>query len=287
MNVLPLASDSMGVRSQSTFVETKDIRIIIDPGVALGPSRYGLSPHPLEFEKLEELTQVIKNYMKISDVLLITHYHYDHFMPGEPELHRNKILLIKHPKENINYSQQNRSRDFLEEIDELPKKIKYADGKEFNFNKTIVRFSDAVWHGPEKSKVGKVVMVSVYDGNEKLVYGSDAQGPLTDRQVNWIIKEDPDIVILDGPPTIFIGWRMGKWILDKSIENEIKILEKTKVKTMILDHHLVRDLHYKEKIKPVIEKARKLNKNLITAAELAGKTPNFLEARRKELYEKY
>ena len=46
MKIKPVASDSMGTRSMATYVETKDVKIFIDPGVALGPSRYGLPPHP-------------------------------------------------------------------------------------------------------------------------------------------------------------------------------------------------------------------------------------------------
>lgn len=42
MRVIPLASESLGVRSLATFVEAGGLRILIDPGVALGPKRYGL-----------------------------------------------------------------------------------------------------------------------------------------------------------------------------------------------------------------------------------------------------
>ena len=48
MNVKPLASESLGVRSMATYVETKDCKILIDPSAALGPKRYGLSPHQKE-----------------------------------------------------------------------------------------------------------------------------------------------------------------------------------------------------------------------------------------------
>jgi predicted metallo-beta-lactamase superfamily hydrolase len=54
----------------------------------------------------------------------------------------------------------------------------------------------------------------------------------------------------------------------------------------MLDHHLVRDLHYSSKIEEVYKKAKSLNKNIITAAEFLGKEPEFLEARRKEFYKK-
>ena len=44
--IVPLAFDSFGVRSMATFVETDDLKVLIDPGVALAPVRYGLEPHP-------------------------------------------------------------------------------------------------------------------------------------------------------------------------------------------------------------------------------------------------
>ncbi|MDI6904455.1 MAG: hypothetical protein QMD13_03040 [Candidatus Bathyarchaeia archaeon] len=52
--IVPLAFDSFGVRSMATFVETDDLRILIDPRVFLTPGSYGLEPHPLEWERLDE-----------------------------------------------------------------------------------------------------------------------------------------------------------------------------------------------------------------------------------------
>jgi len=85
MKILPLAADSLGTRSMATFVETGDINILVDPAVSLGPRRYGLPPHPLEYEKMDEHWGNIKKYVASSDVLILTHYHYDHHDPGYPE----------------------------------------------------------------------------------------------------------------------------------------------------------------------------------------------------------
>ncbi len=60
--IVPLAFDSFGVRSMATFVETDNLRILIDPGVSLAPIRYGLEPHPLEWERLNETWKTIKQY---------------------------------------------------------------------------------------------------------------------------------------------------------------------------------------------------------------------------------
>ena len=105
MNIIPLAAESLGVRSSAVFIETGDVNILIDPGVSLAPGRFGLPPHRLEIKAMNESWRVIKEYAARADVLIITHYHFDHFDPTEPVLFNGKTLLIKHPKENINASQ--------------------------------------------------------------------------------------------------------------------------------------------------------------------------------------
>jgi hypothetical protein len=48
MRVMPLAADSLGVRSMATYVEAGDLRLLLDPGASLSPHRYGLPPTPDE-----------------------------------------------------------------------------------------------------------------------------------------------------------------------------------------------------------------------------------------------
>jgi predicted metallo-beta-lactamase superfamily hydrolase len=284
MKIIPLAFDSLGVRSTATWVET-DKRILIDPGAALGPLRYRLPPSKIEYRRLEELARVIISYAEKSDILIVSHYHYDHHFP-EQDFYEGKILLIKDPKNKINYSQKQRGKEFLGLLDNKPQRIEFADGKEFEFGKTRLKFSPPFFHGKEYSKLGYVLITSVSYQGEKLLHASDIQGPQTKTTTDWIISEDPDILILSGYPTLLMGWRFSKFGLLESNQNLIKILSQTKVNTVILDHHLVRDLHYLNKIEEVLKTAEKLKKKVITAAEFLGKKPDFLEARRKELYEK-
>ena len=46
MRVMPLAADSLGVRSMATYVEAGTLRLLIDPGATLAPRRYGLDRRP-------------------------------------------------------------------------------------------------------------------------------------------------------------------------------------------------------------------------------------------------
>ncbi|HDN83646.1 MAG TPA: hypothetical protein ENG50_04710 [Candidatus Altiarchaeales archaeon] len=286
MKIIPVAFDSLGVRSMCTFLRT-DKKILIDPGAALGPSRYGLPPHKLEIEKLYELKNEIEKYAKEAEILTISHYHYDHYSPDNPEMYKNKVLLIKHPKEKINRSQFGRASRFLEQIGNLPKKLEFADGKSFEFGKTKIKFSKPCFHGSKNSKLGYVIMCSISYKNRKILHASDVQGPILEETSREIISENPDLLIISGYPTLFLGWRFSAKDFEKSLSNLIDILEKTKVEKVILDHHLVRDLHYKEKISKVLKAAKEFGKEILTAAEYLGKEPEFLEALRKELYERY
>lgn len=284
MKIIPLAFDSLGVRSTATWVET-DKKILIDPGAALGPLRYGLPPSKIEYRRLEELARVIISYAEKSDILTVSHYHYDHHFP-EQDFYEGKILLIKDPKNKINYSQKQRGKEFLGLLGNKPQRIEFADGKEFEFGETRLKFSPPFFHGKEYSKLGYVLITSVSYQGEKLLHASDIQGPQTKITTDWIISENPDVLILSGYPTLLMGWKFSKFGLLESNQNLIKILSQTKVNTIILDHHLVRDLHYLNKIEEVLKTAEELKKKVITAAEFLGKKPDFLEARRKELYEK-
>lgn len=117
-----------------------------------------------------------------------------------------------------------------------------------------------------------------------MIHASDIQGPQVIVTTEWIVQQNPDILILSGFPTLLMGWRSSKFGLYQSNKNLLKILSETKVQTVILDHHLVRDLHYQNKIEDVFKEADSLKKKVVTAAEFLGEKPEFLEAKRKEFY---
>ncbi len=286
MKITPLAFESFGTRSMSTFIQTKDVNILIDPGVALAPLRYGLPPHPVELKKLNEHWNKIVEYAKSSDILIITHYHYDHHNPNDNlEIYKSKIVLIKHPAEKINLSQKKRANYFLEKIKNLPEKLRYSDGKEFKFGDTKIKFSPPVFHGTN-SKLGYVTEVLVDDGY-KFIHTSDVEGPALEDQVNFILKNKPNLIIVDGPLSYMLGYRYSYLSLSSSVENLIKIVSTCPLDSLIVEHHLLRELKWKEKIAEVFEAAEKKNIKIQTAAEFANIPVEMLEAHRKELYQKY
>lgn len=285
MKVIPIAFDSLGTRGMATYVETKDVKIFIDPGVSIAPIRYGLEPHPIELKRMDEHWKEIVKLAKQSDVLIITHYHYDHHNPWEDlDIYDGKTVLIKHPTENINFSQKGRSAFFLGQIKDRPKKLEYADGRKYEFGKTKLEFSKAVLHGTNP-RLGFVIEVLVDDGKYKFIHTSDVEGGSVPNQTDFILKQKPNIVFLDGPLSYMI-YRFGVEALNRSFQNMIRIIKETPIETFVVDHHFLRDLKYKERLKSVYEVANEKNCKLITAAEFLGKEVDTLEAHRKELYKK-
>lgn len=277
MKIIPLAFDSLGTRSMALYVETGDLKVVIDPAVSLAALKSGLPPHPSELKRESHHWEVIKKYTAQANVLIVTHYHYDHHNPTEPEVYRDKITFVKHPTLNINASQQKRATTFLDIIKGIPKELNYSDGKEFQFGKTKITFSQAVPHG-NIDRLGYVTEVAISDDSSKLIHTSDIEGGNLDCQIDFILKEDPDTLIFDGPMT---------YPFQNIIPNMLRIIKETKVKDFIIDHHYLRKLKWKDKLQEPLDIAAKLNKRLLCSAEFLGLEEDLLEAKRKQLYNQF
>jgi len=286
MKITPLASESLGVRSLAVYVEVGKRGILIDPGVALGPKRYSLPPANAELEALARSREKIQAYAEKADIITISHYHYDHHTPffeglyesSSPErakeIYEGKILLIKHPRENINFSQRKRAWAFLKNAEPIAKRIEYADGRVFDFGDFIMEFSPAVPHGSEGTKLGFVLMVMIDDGTKRIIHASDTQF-LNRTSVEWIIKQVPDLIIGDGPPTYLEGYRVkDAWTTGRKNLNEV--IKETGAK-IILDHHLIRDKRYPKFFE-------ELEKEPLTFARFLKNEDKPLEAYRRELH---
>ncbi|MGQ4832305.1 MAG: MBL fold metallo-hydrolase [Candidatus Asgardarchaeia archaeon] len=288
MIILPVAYDSLGVRSMATIVKTDDLCVFIDPSVALAPRRYGLKPTNEELKALNFCRKNIIELSKNCDVIFVSHYHYDHIpRPNDNEMYEKifsgKIVFAKDPYHNIHPSGSKRGRLFEKMVKEIADELHWADNSSYE----CLTFSPPVWHGATESKVGKVIMVSIKDeSNFTFIHGSDAQSLVDLDALSWIKSKNPDIVILDGYPTYLLGNVLSDNEFNVGSSNLLDLLSSVKAKTIILDHHILRDLNYKEKITALFERARKLKKNLYTAAEYIGMPNLFLEAHRQEIFNK-
>jgi predicted metallo-beta-lactamase superfamily hydrolase len=239
IRIVPLAAESLGVRSMCTFVETSDVRILLDGGVSLCPNRFGLPPHPQEFKAIIEARRRIADAADRADVVSISHYHYDHVTPSfedwlcnwtEPErtarqVYEGKVVLAKNPREQINSSQRERGWLFQRTSGRYAAKLEIADGKTFSFGDTTIRFSEPVFHGPESSGLGWVLMATIELEDERFLYAPDVQGPMSTRTLEIILKEKPQLIMIGGPPLYLTGFKVGEEQVQSSLKNLERIVE--------------------------------------------------------------
>lgn len=277
MVIVPLAFDSMGARGSSCLVEVGGKKILIDPGVNLGPKRHKLPPHPLEEERKKSLWGRIKLSGEEADIIVLTHYHYDHLNPEGYDVFYNKTIFLKHPEKNLNYNQMRRASLLMEDIKNKVQEIVFADGITINMQDVTISFSQAVPHGMDTRR-GCVIQVFIEGGSESFLFTSDIEGANLNEQIDFIIERNPDILLIDGPAITFPECRSHRIS---------EIVEKTDIKKIVIDHHIMRETNWKEYIEDAYMVAREKGVEILSAAEFKGEEEDLLEARRVELYEKY
>jgi len=282
MKITPLAADSLGARSMATLVETPDVTVLIDPSVRLGPFRYDLRPHPTEKARQKELWQIIRAASKNANVLTVSHYHYDHHNPAVPSIFRGKIAFLKDGKFNINRSQRQRAGQFVRVLKKYPKDIQVADGNQMDFGGTELLFSPALPHG-YSNELGYVVMTRVAHGNEVFVHTSDVEGPPLKEHLSFLIDAQPTVLYVDGPMT-HMPEHYPEEHTKRSLSHLQRIIRTTNVRTLILDHHILRDREWRTRMDPVFRAGEEHDVTVTTAAEFAGKPLDQLEANRDRLY---
>lgn len=295
MTITPIAAESLGVRSLATHVQTSDTSLMIDPGVALG-FRDGFHPHPKEYQHLDETHQQILHLGSKSDVIIISHFHHDHFLPfyknyayfwSGPDvaskLYSNRLIWCKDIRSNINYSQQSRGYHFVRSARKVAQEVTYADGRAIKYDNTLLRFSPAVPHGEKNTKLGWVVMTAVKCGDFSVVHASDTQGPMEQSTADWILGQKPDVLILAGPPTYLVPERVNAEIITQAANNLQTLSES--IPMIIVDHHLLRDSAWADWLTPVRQYASDHGHQVMTVAEVLGLPDSLLEATRLSLYE--
>ncbi len=339
ISVMPVWFDSLGAKSMCTFIETPDIKIVIDPGYAVMHHSYPLKEEE-KVDFLKAAQERVKDYAEKADVTIITHFHYDHHKrPAEfPESYIDKIVYIKNPNEWINYSQWKRARllyqDMMTLFDNVfkfndfvkdPKKKNYEDPynklnivhkknfgeytkrreellkmwkanmynsveawmreqwltelkiartsinfikkEEIKFGKTSISFPGTLFHGLEYAKTGWVEPVIVKRGNKKVLFSSDIMGPIIEDYAQWIIEENPNVIILDGPSTYLLGYMFNQINLNRCIDNVSRIIREADFEIMIYDHHLLRERKFRKHMGNFYDIVYENKKRVLTAAE--------------------
>jgi predicted metallo-beta-lactamase superfamily hydrolase len=299
IKVTPLASESLGVRSMCTLVETSDVRVLLDAGVSLAPYRFSLLPHPIEFQTIARLRKRIEEASERAQVVTISHYHFDHHTPSYEDwlvnwteatesarqIYQDKLVIMKNPKDKINPSQRERAWMFQKTGGRYAMKLSVADGREFVFGETVLRFSEAVSHGSKDAVLGWVVMASIECDGECFMHAPDVQGPISAKTVEVILAEKPDVLMVGGPPFYLGGFKVEEAQIQIGLSNLIKIVES--VPLTILEHHALRDAQWRVRAESVFNASDQAGHLLLTGAEYSGVKDVFLESKRKELYAEF
>lgn len=336
----PVWFDSLGAKSSCTLVRTQDVSVLIDPGVAVMQPSFPASWAKKLYWEAQGM-RAIKRAIRRADVVVISHYHFDHFTDFDRGLYEGKLLLTKNPNEFINDSQRGRAERFFDNLcrafggielgevlqerkrktyndplndipcardkdfgdynrrrRELFKKgrkwfqnrvknwnsaklipeltfndieVRFPEGKEFKFGRTKLRFTQPLFHGIEFSRVGWVFATVVERGKEKLIHSSDLSGIYIEDYAKWLIREDPHVLVLDGPPT-YMAFMLIRTNLNRCVENTCEVINQSKnLKLMLYDHHLLREKKYRERTQKVWEAANKKGVKIMTAAEYLGR----------------
>jgi predicted metallo-beta-lactamase superfamily hydrolase len=295
IRIAPLAAESLGVRSMCTFVETPDVRVVLDAGVSLGPYRFGFPPHPREYMALKECRRKIAEAAENAEVVTISHYHFDHHTPSYTDwflhwssdeaarhIYEGKLVLAKSYRDKVNFSQRHRGWVFALSGGKYAERLEYADGRVFEFGDTEIRFSEPVIHGEEEAGLGWLIMTTIVHENERVLFASDVQGPMHTHTLRAILAQNPDIVIIGGPPTYLAGLVKQEHI-QIGLQNLQSIVEKTPL--TVLEHHLLREENWREQAQPVLNVASKTRHSVVTAAEFLKRENALLESKRKQLFE--
>jgi len=284
----PLAAESLGIRSLATFVITPDVKILLDPGVSHGLR--ALLPHPREAEALIRGGRKILKRAREAQVLTISHYHFDHYMPSfthwmnfsSPELadqlYRGKEVLLKSRESGINFSQRKRSYYIYQRKDCT---LRPADNERFRYGNTEIRFSPPFDHGEAGTKLGKVILCTISTSKERFLFAPDVQGPMVEETLEYILAEGPDLLYIGGPPT-YLRSRVRREGLDQAKRNLATLAEE--IPRVIVDHHLLRDPRWQEFLEPAHAAAQAHDHELLCAAEFLGQEVQDFEAHRAELH---
>ena len=277
MKVIPLAADSLGVRSMATYVEVGDTGILIDPGATIAPSRFNLPPASEEWDALRRANDRISAYAARASIVFVSHYHDDHFR-SDPATYVGRTVLVKDPKRMVAGQQARRGAELWTMLTTHARPA-VADGYERREHAVELRVSSPLPHGVEGTTLGYVLALSVVDRieRERFVFASDVQGPLSGVAAGWLIRERPTLLYLAGPPS-YIEREVGAAVIERGIDNLLRVIDATGCR-VIMDHHAVREAAFEARFARLWSTGR-----VVTAAAHLGLAVDALESRRHQLW---
>jgi predicted metallo-beta-lactamase superfamily hydrolase len=277
VKVIPLAADSLGVRSMATYVELGGTGILIDPGATLAPSRFKLPPAAEEWDALRRANDRISAYAARASLIFVSHYHDDHFR-SDPKTYEGRTVLVKDPQRLVGGQQAKRGAELFATLQAGARPV-IADGWEKKEHALELRVSPPLPHGVEGTVLGYVVALAITDRHERerFVFASDVQGPLSPVAAAWLVQQRPTLLYLAGPPS-YIEREVGAPLIERGIDNLRRVIDATGCR-VIMDHHAVREAAFAARFERLFATGR-----VVTAAEFLGQPIAALESRRYALW---
>ena len=277
MKIIPLAADSLGVRSMATYVEVGGTGLLLDPGATLAPARYGLPPSAEEWEALRRANDRISGYAARARYVFVSHYHDDHFR-SDPVSYAGRVVLAKDPRRMVSGAQARRAQALWSAL-QGQARIQPADGAALTTPDVDLQVSPPLPHGLEGTTLGYVVALTLVDYREhqRFVFASDVQGPLSSVAAAWLVQQRPTTLYLSGPPS-YIEREVGAAAIDRAVDNLWRIVDATGCR-VIMDHYAMRDPRASTRFERLWETGR-----VVTAAAHLGLDAQPLEARRDRLW---
>ncbi|OVE79502.1 hypothetical protein BVY01_02380 [bacterium I07] len=270
----------------ATYVETRDRKILIDPGAHLAPTRFTLNPHPLEKFMLKTHLERIELYARSCQIIIIPHYPDHHFISNRVHLFCDKKILMKNPNPVIDRDQRRIAFQVLRSIHEAQGEVSYVDDHTLSSGETRLSFSPVLPSRQDEKGPG-VIITTIQDEEDCFVFSSEVRGLFTDSQRDYIIEQKPTFLYLDGPVSYSDQSGIQKSSLQPCLSRIQTVIEETCLKTLLLDHHLIRDPFWSSRIDSIVKRCHHKGVELITAAEFRGQDINALESRRSELYKNH
>lgn len=291
MVIEPLAAESLGVRSFATKITVDDTVLLIDPGAGVKQRTPRIPPHPVEYAALQSAARRIDEAARTADAVVVTHYHRDHYVPLEEDyfgtwstpkrsrgVYADAHVYAKDFERNINDHQTDRARELRHVFDGVAGGLTWADGETAQVGPLSLRFSPAVPHGRAGSRFGWVIMIAIEGPDETVVYTSDVQGPIEPETTDWILAQEPDLVLVDGPSLPPDRSRPS----DRTAARD-NLLLLAEVADLVVDHHLNRSWAAREFLEPIEAAAMDAGHTVDSVASYRGENHRWLEAFREKI----
>jgi uncharacterized protein len=277
LKVIPLAAESLGVRSMATYVEAGGTSLLIDPGATLAPLRFNLPPADAEWEALRRANDRISAYAARAALFFVSHYHEDHFR-SDAASYTGRRVLVKDPRRLVVGAQARRAAELWTALHGKAS-VEVADDHRERGRDVELRVSPPLAHGLDGTPLGYVVALTIEDHaeHERFVFASDVQGPLSPVALAYLLRERPTLLYLSGPPS-YMEREVGAAVIERGVKHLLQIMDATGCR-VIMDHHALRDVRADARFAKLWESGR-----VVTAARYLGVPDVVLEARRPQLW---